>query len=242
MARLPRLSLAGHAHLLTQTASGGLRVFLDESDADAFLGMVSEAASNRQVAVHGFRLAPDAFQILATPDDESGISAFMQDIGRRYVRWVNTRYRRLGALWAGRFRSLLVQPGATLLAAMIFLDRRPGLAQTGLFEELPLRTSAEHYTGHRVSRFLVAPPPYWTLGDTPFAREAAYASLVHQGLDAPFQERIATAIQSGRVLGDTDFIQNLEKVTSRPLSKGKPGRPHKRPSGPITEENRKKSE
>jgi len=241
MARLPRLSLAGHAHLLTQTASGGLRVFLDETDADAFLGMVSEAASNRRVAVHGFRLASVGFQILATPGDELAISAFMQDIGRRYVRWVNTRHRRLGALWAGRFRSLLVQPGPTLLATMVFLDRRSVVVQPGRFDELPLRTSAEHYTGNRVSRFLVAPPPYWNLGDTPFAREAAYASLVHEGLDAPLLERIATAIKSGRVLGDPVFIQNLEKVTSRPLSKGKPGRPRKHPSAPISAEIRRKS-
>lgn len=228
MARLPRLNLPGHFFLLSQTGSGAQKVFRDDTDVDFFLTLLADCSQNRRVAVHGYRLTTGGMHLLVTPAEADAASAFMQDIGRRYVRWVNTRYRRLGSLWAGRFRSVLVQPGAMVLASMVYLDREEKSDSLDLaIDETVLRTSAAHYTGHRVSRFLVSPAAYWELGDTPFTREATYARLVRQGLDAPLKERIAQAARSGWVLADPDYVRTLQESTNRRLTKGKAGRPRK---------------
>ncbi|MFH1112896.1 MAG: hypothetical protein V1792_03160 [Pseudomonadota bacterium] len=39
-----------------------------------------------------------------------------------------------------------------------------------------------------------------------------------------------TIARTGRAAGDAVFVARVEKITGRDLSKGKPGRPRKRPS------------
>jgi putative transposase len=66
---------------------------------------------------------------------------------------------------------------------------------------------------------------YWGLGNTPFAREAAYAEMVHTGIQADQQRALTDATLSGWALGDAQFIAGLKQQTPRRLSKDKAGRP-----------------
>ena len=69
------------------------------------------------------------------------------------------------------------------------------------------------------------PPQYWALGNTPFAREAAYRTLLVQGCDARAQAALADAALKGWALGSETFVAALQQGTERRLQKGKPGRP-----------------
>ncbi|MGI9133406.1 MAG: transposase, partial [Rhodoferax sp.] len=66
---------------------------------------------------------------------------------------------------------------------------------------------------------------YWGLGNTPFAREAAYAELVQAGLGAGQQKALTDATMRGWVLGEPGFVAELQKQTSRRVSKASAGRP-----------------
>jgi putative transposase len=65
----------------------------------------------------------------------------------------------------------------------------------------------------------------WNLGNTPFAREAAYSQLVHNGISQDQQMEFTEAVLLGWVLGGGEFISELQKKTPRRLSKKSPGRP-----------------
>ena len=71
---------------------------------------------------------------------------------------------------------------------------------------------------------------YWALGNTPFAREAAYAELVRAGLAAGQQGELTRSALSGWALGSDDFVSELQQGTTRRLLPGKAGRPFKKPS------------
>ncbi|MNY78463.1 hypothetical protein D3C86_2187180 [compost metagenome] len=66
---------------------------------------------------------------------------------------------------------------------------------------------------------------YWSLGNTPFAREIAYADMVRSGLTTQQQDAIVGATLHGWALGEAAFVQELQKQTDRRVSKAKPGRP-----------------
>jgi putative transposase len=68
---------------------------------------------------------------------------------------------------------------------------------------------------------------FWALGNTPFAREEQYAELVRAGLGAGQRQALTDSALSGWVLGDADFVADLQKRTQRRLSKAQPGRPVK---------------
>jgi len=68
-------------------------------------------------------------------------------------------------------------------------------------------------------------PLYWGLGNTPFAREAAYANLVQAGISQAQQEQLTQSALRGWALGDADFVADLQKTTERRLVQAAAGRP-----------------
>jgi putative transposase len=86
-------------------------------------------------------------------------------------------------------------------------------------------SSFAHYIGRRNDRLITPHALYWSLGNTPFAREAAYAELVQAGITSDQQGALTDATLSGWALGDEAFKLSLQAQTERRLSKTKAGRP-----------------
>ncbi|MCY1381843.1 hypothetical protein D9M69_698010 [compost metagenome] len=86
-------------------------------------------------------------------------------------------------------------------------------------------SSHGHYAGLRQDRLLTPHPLYWELGNTPFAREAAYAELVRGGVRAADQQALTEATLRGWAAGDDGFLDSLQKATERRVIKAKAGRP-----------------
>jgi putative transposase len=224
MARLPRLALPGHPHQLMLRGNGGQAIVRDDEDAEELLALLGEHAAANGVLLHAYLLLPDQLRLLATPQ-EGGFPLWMQGVGRRYVRGFNDRHGRRGTLWEGRYRSHLLEAGRWLLPAMVALDNLP--VQLGLAQQPQdyAWSSHRHYTGQQHDRLLAPPAAYWALGNTPFAREAAYAELVRAGLDAATQRQLEEASHGEWALGSAEFVASLQKLTPRRLHKARPGRP-----------------
>ena len=149
----------------------------------------------------------------------------MQAIGRRYVRHFNDRHGRSGTLWEGRYKSTLIQTDRYLLACMVYIDLNP--VRAGMVAEArdyPWSSHA-HYAGLRHDRLLTPHPLYWELGNTPFAREAAYAELVRAGVSAADQATLTEATLRGWAAGDAEFVEKLQAATPRRVAMAKAGRP-----------------
>ena len=163
--------------------------------------------------------------LLATPVNKDGLPLMMQAVGRSYVRYFNDRHRRTGTLWEGRYKATVVQTERYLLACMAYIDLNPVRAQ---LVELPVEfpwSSHGHYIGQRVDKLITPHPFFWELGNTPFAREAAYAELVHRGISAAQQTEITRATTRAWALGDEKFVAELQKSTERRLLQTRAGRP-----------------
>ena len=65
----------------------------------------------------------------------------------------------------------------------------------------------------------------WELGNTPFAREAAYAQLVQNGISPAQQAALTAATLHGWALGEADFVADLQKRTQRRVAISSAGRP-----------------
>lgn len=225
MARLPRLTLPGYLHHVIQRGNNRQPIFVDPADREMLLTLLAEAAARFKVALHAYVLMDNHFHLLATPETAEGVPKMMQAVGRRYVRYFNDRHGRSGTLWEGRYRSTLIQPERYLLPAMVSLDLNP--VRAGMVvdpRDFPWSSHA-HYVGLSPDRLVTPHARYWQLGNTPFAREAAYAELVQAGLPAPLQQALTQAALSGWALGDESFIAQLQKQTPRRPSRSRAGRP-----------------
>ncbi|WP_394788991.1 transposase [Rhodoferax sp.] len=225
MARLPRLTLPGVPHHVIQRGNNRQPVFTAAADYTLLLGLLAENAKKFGVLVHAYVLMENHFHLLATPETVDALPQMMQAVGRRYVRYFNDSQGRSGTLWEGRYRSTLVQTERYLLPCMAYLDLNP--VRAGLVadpRDYPW-SSYGHYTGLRADKLVTPHPLCWGLGNTPFAREAAYANLVHAGITAEQQQQLTESVLSGWALGDADFVADLQKRTERRVTKALAGRP-----------------
>jgi putative transposase len=231
MARLPRLTLPGHTHHIIQRGNNRQAIFVDAADRETMLRMLEDGARKFGVAIHAYVLMENHFHLLATPQTAEGIPKWMQSVGRSYVRYFNDLHRRSGTLWEGRYRATLIQTERYLLACMAYIDLNPvraGMVTQAM--DYPWSSHA-HYAGRRLDRWLTPHPLVWAMGNTPFAREAAYSELVQTGLSASSLTALTDATMQGWALGDADFVANLQSKIARRVKKLNPGRPA---TAPVT--------
>jgi putative transposase len=227
MARLPRLTVPGYVHHVIQRGNNRQPIVTCDEDRQFLLDLIAENAHKHHVALHAYVLMDNHFHLLLTPETDTGVPQMMQAVGRRYVRYFNDRYQRSGTLWEGRYRSTLIQNERYLMACMVYLDLNPVRAGMVAHAQDHPWSSHQHFIGRVVDRRLTPHAFYWSLGNTPFAREAAYAEMVRAGLPAPQQAALTSATLQGWALGDEAFVAKLQTATPRRVTPERPGRPSK---------------
>lgn len=219
MARQHRLVIPGVAHLVSQPALAGVQPFAEPADRARFLAILRDTAAGEAIQIHAFALLPGELRLLATPAAGPGLARWIQAIGRRYVSAYNRHHARAGTLWAGRFRSAAVEPGHWTLMALRYVD--------GASSEHGL-TSASHRCGGMRQAPVVDPPEYWSLGNTPFDRESAYARLLAEPLPDAEVARMRRCLVGGWVCGGEVFLRSLADAAGARVSPRPRGRPPRR--------------
>ena len=232
MARLPRLTLPDLPHHVIQRGNNRQPVFVDQKDYEKFLVLLAESTIRFGVSLHAYVLMGNHFHLLATPSTGDGLPKLMQAVGRSYVRYFNDRHLRSGTLWEGRYRSTLIQADRYLLACMAYIDLNPVRAGLAGDARDYVWGSHAHYVGLRQDKLITPHALYWGLGNTPFAREAAYAELVAAGVAPELHAQLTKATLQGWAIGDAHFTQALQKLTTRRVAKARAGRPkrHRSPN------------
>jgi putative transposase len=228
MARQPRLTVAGYPHHVIQRGNDRQAIVRDDADRDRLLALWQEHALTFKVAIHAYVIMDNHFHLLLTPEANEGLPQMMQAVGRAYVRYFNLRHHRTGTLWEGRYRSNLIETERYLLACMVYIDLNPVRAGM-VVQPVDFKWSSHrHCIGQVNDPWLKPHALFWGLGNTPFAREAAYVELVQTGLVQRDQDQLTQSALSGWALGSADFVGGLQQNTSRRLVPGKAGRPFKK--------------
>jgi putative transposase len=119
MARHPRLELAGVPLHVIQRGVNRSACFFTDIDRRFYLKCLAKYAGRRGCAIHAYVLMSNHVHLLLTPERKGAAAAMLQDIGRTYVRTINSLYGRSGTLWDGRFKSSLVDSENYLLLAIV---------------------------------------------------------------------------------------------------------------------------
>ncbi|WP_231491894.1 transposase [Microbulbifer sp. HZ11] len=225
MPRLPRLNLIDIPQHIVQVGHNNLPCFFDDEDYQFYLDSLRNAADQYRVDVHAYVLLPNMIQIIATPRVPEGIPSMMQSLGRRYVQFINHRYRRSGTLWAGRYKSSLIDSDAYLLTCYRYVESRP--IYLGLADSMAdyAWSSFQHHANLALSTVIKDHRLYMALGDTAAARADAYRELFRYRFDRRLLEYIAETIKLGQILGGDVFKDKIEQISNqrvRPLKRGRP--------------------
>ena len=230
MARLPRLYVAGCPQHVIVRGNGGRAVFLDDEDRTAYLGWLAAMVRDYRLQLLAYVLMENHVHLLAIPPAEGTLGRALQSLGRRYVRYFNDRHGVTGALFESRYRATIVDSERYLIECIRYIELNP-VRVGAMADPAAWRWSSYlHHTGAHSEPMLADHPLLWALGNTPFARQAAYRELCAEGMQASVAQKISDATNKGWALGDAKFLERIGASANRrahPLPKT--GRPRTKP-------------
>ena len=178
MARRRRIFLRNCSVHVIQRGNNKRPIFDDPRDYEVFLDLIATGVSRSGVALHAYALMTNHFHLLATPADPAALPRFMKWVDGRYVQYFNHRNQRMGTIWNGRYKGLIVKDERYWLTCLRYIEQNPVRAGLSLCpSEYRWSSARAHTTGHSPD-WLVSHPLYEALGASVSERHAAYRVLV----------------------------------------------------------------
>lgn len=130
MARALRIDIKGGWYHILNRGIERREIFQSPEAYSHFLGLVGELPERYHVCIHGYVLMPNHYHLLMeTP--EGNCSAAMHWLNVSYSVWFNRRHGRVGPLFQGRFKSVVVENGGWAMGALDYIHLNP-VRVTGL--------------------------------------------------------------------------------------------------------------
>jgi putative transposase len=109
------------------------------------------------VNIYAFCLMPNHYHLLVSEMKEGGIVKFMQKLGAGYVRYYNNKYKRKGALFESRYKSILISNSNHFLNLPYYIHLNPLDMKFPQWRERKLKDynkAIEYLNGYRWSSHL----------------------------------------------------------------------------------------
>lgn len=209
MPRKPRLHFTGALYHVILRGNAKQDIFFDAEDRRRFLLFLQEGIKRFGFHLHGYCLMTNHLH-LAIQVGEVPLSRIMQNLSLRYTKWINWRKDRIGHLFHGRFKAVLVEADSYLTQLVAYLHLNPVRAR---IEERP-----EEYpwSSHQAYLGLVHTP--WLSTELVLSqfsnREArarkAFRQFVASHSDESHRPEFhGMNTKDSRVFGDDPFIQEV---------------------------------
>ena len=228
MARQPRIDLAGIPQHLIQRGNNRQACFFTDDDRRHYLEWLHQAAGKYGGSVHAYVLMTNHVHLLATGAEKGALGRMMQSLGRRYVRYVNSSYRRTGTLWEGRYKSSLIESDRYLLACYRYIELNPVRANIVTLPGECRWSSYNCNAGGKMDDLITPHTSYLSLGKTEAARLSAYRQLFRDAIDDDDIKTIRDHVNQGKVLGSETFRKGIEASLNCRACLAPPGRPRKK--------------
>lgn len=158
-------------------------IFETSGDYEYFLELLRRSARNSCVAVHAYVLMTTHFHLIVTPTSEHGLPNMMKALDGGYVRYYNKRQQRVGTLWNGRYRGVIIEDERYWLTCLRYVEQNP--VRAGMVDS-PDAYAWSSYSAHAFGRWpawLTPHVTYQSLGAHDAERQHAYRVLSGRPVD-----------------------------------------------------------
>ncbi len=209
MARPLRIAYPGAFYHVVNRGVEQRIIFADKSDYTQFLNLLELLHASFGFRVHSYCLMPNHYHLyLETPHGH--LSRLMQQLDSRYTQWFNRRHRRIGPLFQGRYKALLVDKEAYSLAVSRYIHLNPVKAKLVRKPEAYAWSSYATFLGRR--RPASFQETKWLLGQLGRSRGEARQAF-HRFTTAGLQDSWEpfAAAEGGILLGSDRFVDWVKR-------------------------------
>lgn len=123
MARRPRIEQVGYYHIINRGVNK-MNVFRHPDDYAYFEELMCFYMKSYGITLHNYCLISNHYHLLIELSSEN-LSKFMRQLNMNYAIYFNKKYKRIGHLWQGRFKSWFMTDEAYLYTLMCYIEQNP---------------------------------------------------------------------------------------------------------------------
>jgi REP element-mobilizing transposase RayT len=210
MARPLRIEYPGAFYHITARGNEQKDIIREDKDRERFLGYLETAVGRYKAIIHAYCLMSNHYHLLLTTP-EGNLSQIMRHINGGYTAWFNKRHNRVGHLFQGRYKAILVDadPYAGELSRYIHLNPvRAGMVRQP--EQYHWSSYAAYIGKARTPRWLTTDWLLQYFGQKPVVAKQAYTYFVNAVLGTDEEDPLEEAT-STLILGKTAFIDEIKE-------------------------------
>lgn len=208
MARPLRLEFAGALYHITTRGDRQEDIYLTEDDRVAYLEILGKVCERFNWIVHAYCLMDNHYHILVeTPD--SNLSRGMRHLNGVYTQYFNRTHKRVGHVYQGRYKAIIVQKESYLLEVARYIVLNPVRARM-------VRAAKDWpWSSYRATAGQVSSPDWlnteWIIAH--FSRRKAeaidrYRQFIAEGKNQP---SIWEQLKNQIYIGSEDYIEQIQK-------------------------------
>jgi len=211
MGRPLRIEYPGALYHVTSRGNEKRDIFLEDSDRKRFLGLLEDYHDRFEVIVHCFVLMSNHYHLtFETP--QGNLLKVMHGINSSYTGYFNRKYGRVGHLFQGRYRGVLVDKDSYLLELTRYVHLNPVRAKV---VERPEEYAWSSYGGYIWKRKRMGWMEYgWILsqfGTDETAAAKMYRKFVESGMEKPEDSPLADVVGQV-VLGGEEILGKVKRL------------------------------
>jgi len=208
MARPLRIEYEGAVYHVASRGNEKKDIFETSRDREKLLEYIGHANEKLGLSVHAYSLMDNHYHmVVETP--QANLSRCMQLVNSSYTAYFNAKKDRVGHLFQGRYKAILVEKDRYMKELSRYIHLNPVRAKLSKKPEDYPWSSYRYYIdkGEKI-------PPFMNVGFTLSLFEGnaeRYRSFVEEGLLSK-QKNLFAGLKAGCILGGEDFVENIKKT------------------------------
>ncbi len=222
MPRIGRIVAVGHPHHITQRGNYRQKIFSNNADRKKYLSFLKDECNRYGLAILAYSLMPNHIHFIALPSKKDSMAKVFKYTHMKYSQYYNKKMRAQGHLFQGRFFSSVMDELYTLSCAR-YIERNPVRAKMVEKPYLWEWSSAKVHCGIDIFDVLGVNKLFDYIEET----QKTWKAFIEMPGNPDEIKQIREQTRRGRLLGDSNFIKNLEIKLNRFLRLKPRGRPKK---------------
>ena len=230
MARPLRIEYPGAVYHVTSRGNARQAVFLSDADRQTFLDVLADTVRKYNWLCHAYCLMDNHYHLVVeTPD--ANLSLGMRQLNGVYTQAFNRAHQRVGHVFQGRYKSIVVEKDSHLLELCRYVVLNPVRAG------MAAKPDEWQWSSYQSTAYAGTAPDYltvdWVLGQFSAKKTTArgrYRKFVAEGMGGemqPWKEVVGQVFLGGEsfVARMEELLGNRREIGEIPRAQRYPGRP-----------------
>ncbi len=125
MARIARLVIDNATYHVMVRGNQKQVTFIEKGDFLKYLEILGHYKRRYKFKLYAYCLMPNHAHLILEVQQAKDLSKIMQGLNQAYTIWFNEKYKKVGHLWQGRYKSMIIQKDKYMLACIEYVELNP---------------------------------------------------------------------------------------------------------------------